>query len=589
MSKLFTSNFKVESIKTLRQANAMYYVFVSKHTPYTDESVIPSIPDNVQTTHYDVYDQMIYAKYLDLSTDSALMVPRRTWTPGTVYNMYSHTSPQLFDTEFYVCVEAGSRLDVFKCLFNNNGAPSTIAPDLTSTSESDDIYITSDGYQWKYMYSISDVQAAKFATIDYIPVIPNANVASYAVNGAIDVITIDYGGSNYDSFTNGTFQSVTVAGNTQAFFIESTASANNNFYNGCAIKITSGVGAGQQRTVQSYSVSGSTRQVIVDLPFTTAPTTSSRYEITPNVVVSGDGSGFLARAIVNTAASNSISRVEITQRGNNYSFASVSIVGNTSGATNTAIATSIISPPGGHGSDAPAELGARYMGLSVTFDSTDPAAAGKLLDVNDFRTYGMIRSPLFANVEITYTGAIGTFTLGEIVTQSTTGASGTITFANSTVLRLTNVNRFVIPSGGSGSLILTGANTGATALAVSVRNNGSANITNAYTYVNQTTIHDIASPSGTFVEDEIVTGTSNTTTSNAVLYSANSTVVRVTNQRGTFGTNLSGSNSSATAVITNTTPGDFVRGSGKVVYIENIAAINKSNGQTETIKSIIEF
>ena len=35
--------------------------------------------------------------------------------------------------------------------------------------------------------------------------------------------------------------------------------------------------------------------------------------------------------------------------------------------------------------------------------------------------------------------------------------------------------------------------------------------------------------------------------------------------------------------------GDFVRGSGEVIYIENIEPISRSNSQSETIKLIVEF
>jgi hypothetical protein len=35
--------------------------------------------------------------------------------------------------------------------------------------------------------------------------------------------------------------------------------------------------------------------------------------------------------------------------------------------------------------------------------------------------------------------------------------------------------------------------------------------------------------------------------------------------------------------------GDFVRGSGDIIYIENIEPILRSNSQSETIKLILEF
>ena len=589
MSKIFTNRFKINAISALIQSQPAYFIFVGRHTPYDNESIPPTLVDNIQTTYVDVYDQMLFAKAVE-QTDVSFMVPRVDWTYGTVYNQYDHQSTALYDTSFYVSVDSGSGYDIFKCLSNAGGIASTTAPDLAQTSASDDVYETSDGYQWKYMYSITNAEFDKFATADFIPVIDNANVVANAVHGSIDYIDVSYQGSNYDSYTNGAFQSVTVAGNTQVFYIQTSASANSNFYNGCAIKVTSGTGTGQQRTVESYTVSGSTRQIVINTAFDVNPTTSSTYEITPNAVVVGDGSGFIGRAIVNST-SNSIYKVEITDRGNSYTFGSLTFTGNTGGVSNTAVGRVIISPPGGHGSDATEELGAHYMGLSVKFDTSEAIANGKVFDVNDFRVIGVLSSPLLANLELTYTGSIGTFEVGEQITQSNTGASGYVTFANTTVLRMANVsssNNWFVP-GNSIYGVITGGNTATTAQVVSVRNNGSANLSANLAYINQTTTLNVSAVTGTFTQDEIVTGTGNTATSNAVLYKANSSVIHITNVKGTFGGTLTGANSGATATITTTRPGDFVVGSGDVVYIENITAINKNAGQTEKIKAVIEF
>lgn len=589
MSKIFTNRFKINAITALVASQPAYFIFVGRHTPYDNESIPPTLIDNIQTTYVDVYDQMLFGKYVE-TADVSFMVPRVDWVYGTIYNEYDHQSTTLYDTSFYVNVDSGSGRDIFKCLSNAGGIASTTAPELAQTSASDDIYETSDGYQWKYMYSITNAQFDKFATADFIPIVANANVTGNSVHGSIDYIDLSYRGSNYDSYTNGAFQSVTVAGNTQVFFIQTSASANSNFYNGCSIKVTSGTGAGQQRTIESYTVSGSTRQVVIDTAFTVNPTTSSTYEITPNAVVVGDGSGFVGRALVNST-SNSIYKVEITNRGNNYTFGSLTFTGNTGGVSNTAVGRVIISPPGGHGNDASEELGAHYMGLSVKFDSTEAIANGKVFDVNDFRVIGVLSSPKLANMELTYTGSVGSFEVGELLTQANTLASGYITFANTTVLRVANVSHstnWILP-GNATYGIITGGNTATTAQVVSVRNNGSANLSANLAYINQTTTLNVSSVTGTFTLDEIVTGTGNTATSNAILYKANSSVIHITNVKGTFGGTLTGANSGATATITTTRPGDFVVGSGDVVYIENITAINKNAGQTEKIKAVIEF
>lgn len=586
MTKFFTHDFKLQTINAIIDSSPSYYIFLGRHLPYVDDSNPPALYETVQETYTDVYNNMITAKRVRPS-DMAALIPRVDWVSGVVYKPYEH-DVSLHGTAFYVVVFSGSTYDVFKCLSNNNDAPSTVAPSLSQTSASDDIYETSDGYQWKYLYSMFEIDFKKFATVDYMPVYNNANVVAAAVNGSIDYVKVTHGGSGYDCFTNGTFQSISVGGNNQTFWIESTASANNNYYKNCAIKVTSGSGAGQQRNIIGYEVSGSTRKVVVDQPFTVAPTTSSTYEITPGVLMVGSGNNFVGRALVNAAASNSIYKVEITNRGQGFVYATGQITGNVASISNTATFKPMISPPGGHGSNPARELGANYLGLTVTFNSANVTATDKVYDTNDFRVFGVINNPLFANLVVNYTGANGTFIHGERITQADTGATGIILTSNTTSLVLTDATGNFLP-GNSTFREIIGQTSGIGAEVITITNNGSAVTTDGVEYASQLTYLSLTGSSGTFVADELVTGTGNTQTSNAYVYAANTTGVWLTNVKGTFGNTITGLSSGVVATITDTKRGDFVYGSGEVVYLENISPINKSEGQTETIKAIIEF
>ena len=87
------------------------------------------------------------------------------------------------------------------------------------------------------------------------------------------------------------------------FKIESSASSNSNFYTSSALKIVSGTGAGEQRNITAYD--GVNRVVTVDSEFDTPPTTASGYSISPLITITGDGTGAVARALVN-ATTNAI-------------------------------------------------------------------------------------------------------------------------------------------------------------------------------------------------------------------------------------------------------------------------------------------
>ena len=95
-------------------------------------------------------------------------IPRINWISGTVYDAYDDAldSLELFDANynFYVIT---SEHHVFKCLDNNGGVISTVMPNILVTTTH---FQTSDGYIWKYMYSLTAEEKLRFLTTTFIPV-----------------------------------------------------------------------------------------------------------------------------------------------------------------------------------------------------------------------------------------------------------------------------------------------------------------------------------------------------------------------------------------------------------------------------------
>lgn len=562
----------------------VYYVFVGRPNAFTDDETPPQPYQTVEQVNINSYSEMIAGKKVT-SSDVKLMVPRYDWTANTVYDVYSHTDQDLYNKQFFVVVNEGINHAVFKCIGNNNGNPSTIPPDLYATSPQDTVYETADGYQWKFLFNIPDTTFKRFATAGFIPVVPNANVTANAVSGSIDYVDVTYQGSNYNSFGAGVIQISAVNGNARVFQVEATKSANTDFFKNCAFKITSGTGAGQQRTISEYIVSGSLRNVVVDTPFDILPDVFSTYEISPAVVITGDGSGFVGRGLVNTASGNSIYKVEVTNPGNNFTYTSLSILANTGGVSNAALMTPIISPKGGHGADVAAELGARHMCISVTLNSDDPDNDDRIVDENDYRTIGLIKNPLFSNVVIDYTNETQAFLDGDIITQADTGASGEVVSVTTSSLTLTNVSKYFATGNSSVNKIESDSGAEAEVSAVD----------SPTTYIDQTYRLIIDNVTGTFQEDENVFQGGN---ANGVMYFANSTVMKITSKKGVFNTSddvvgivetVSGSTSGSTAKITDVRSGDLVPRSGEVMYLENIKPITRYNQQSETLKLILQF
>jgi hypothetical protein len=89
---------------------------------------------------------------------------------------------------------------VFVCLDNAGGIPSNSMPLLSVGGgiPSDPFIITDDGYEWKYLYTMSAGQKKLFFTQQYMPVGTDALTEASAVDGRIDIINILNEGIGYN-------------------------------------------------------------------------------------------------------------------------------------------------------------------------------------------------------------------------------------------------------------------------------------------------------------------------------------------------------------------------------------------------------
>lgn len=129
---------------------------------------------------------------------------------NTVYKI-TDSAPR-YAKKFYV---RNSKDQVFKCLFNNEGANSEIQPEITIAGQlpEDPFIELSDGYRWKYLYTIPASKKIKFMSKDWMPVLTDSIVARSAAVGAIDVIKIVNSGTGYISNGNSnSAQIVTISG-----------------------------------------------------------------------------------------------------------------------------------------------------------------------------------------------------------------------------------------------------------------------------------------------------------------------------------------------------------------------------------------
>lgn len=439
--KIVTNKFKVRNaerfIESVNMRDHNYYVFAARHLPYEpDDATILQPNNSVQSTAYDITNNMIFGKRIT-SQDVSHMVNRYEWTSGIVYDMYEH-DVDLSTKVFYVYAPDGADWNVYKCLSNGYGAASTVMPTGRDTKP---LESPVDGYLWQYMTTVSGSTYNKFKTPLYAPIQANTAAQSNTIPGTVEFIKVTDPGYGYNNYFVGAFrlEDIRLGGVNTTYGILESASSINDFYQGCLIKMTSGAAAGEYREIVNYTIEDNQKKIFLDTAFTNNPQATDTYEIYPKVYVFADGSqtvNCVARAIVDSTAGNSVSRIEILEPGENIREADAVIIPKgVVGVSANATLVPVISPPGGHNSNVLLELDANKLAVSVSFEETE---GGYIPASNDYRTVGIVRDPKFDKLQLTIDNAqtIGAFTVGETVQQyKPLRLAGTAnTFSNTTVL-----------------------------------------------------------------------------------------------------------------------------------------------------------
>ena len=450
MAAIVSSNFRVLNANNFKEdvSDNSVYVAIGKSDVWSNSTSntvdgTPATPNDHLDDIGELRYQMTGMKKVTAS-DLSNVVPRYTWTAGDSYYAWSSHEADIFDEPFYVVT---SEFKVYKCIKAPAG-PSSIQPTQTLTSPTAE----SDGYTWKYMYTIGVSDATKFLTNSYMPVktislgtegviaattsssatvtltasnldiLVGMKIAGTGVTGTITVLAV-----NGNVLTLSATQSLT-AGNVLTFEFENDGKAEENltesdfaqYLNQKASKASSTVG-GIERI---HSIVGGTGYTNGTHEFASG-SSGARF-----VTITGDGTGATATA---TVAGGAVTGITITNKGANYTVADIVIAGQ-GGSDATAVAT--LAPKGGHGVNPVAELGGFFTSLNVLLDGAD--GNGDITVGNDFRQIALIKQPktpagviasddtLKATKALDFTGSHSSltddFVVDELIVQATTGA-----------------------------------------------------------------------------------------------------------------------------------------------------------------------
>ena len=211
-------NLVVDLIKANdSDASNKYYAAIGRSEAWNDSDVSPT-PLRTKSEENDFRNSM---QSMKLIADVSLVIPRYNWSTGTFYSAYDDTQVGQPTNAYYVVNANQQVYMVLRASVSATGTAvaSTVEPTGNTTGTP---FKTSDGYVWKFMYSISATDANKFQSANFIPVksIPFTNINSSvaeveqkavqdaAVHGQIIGYGIESAGAGY-----GSAPTLTVQGN----------------------------------------------------------------------------------------------------------------------------------------------------------------------------------------------------------------------------------------------------------------------------------------------------------------------------------------------------------------------------------------
>ena len=237
MAAIITDQIRILNAKNfiagVNNSSNSYYSFVGLPNPtdyQSDWDTDPPAPKDNFDQENDYWDTMVALKKIN-TADASQVVPKRTWSSGTSYDMYRHDysrtntakvsgSTSLYlanyfvmnsDFRVYICLQNGMDPD------NPTGKASLDEPTFTDL-EPRSAGTSGDGYIWKYLYTIKPSEVVKFESTQYMPVpkdwttaSDNAAVRDNAVDGSIKTVIITNRGVGLGT-ANATYTGVPIRG-----------------------------------------------------------------------------------------------------------------------------------------------------------------------------------------------------------------------------------------------------------------------------------------------------------------------------------------------------------------------------------------
>lgn len=185
--------------------SASYYIGIG-HSQDWDSSDTAPTPTNTIREERNLRLQLQSIKSAE---DVSYVVPRNNWTAGTIYSGYDDNVSGHPTTPYFVITDDNA---VYMCLKQGRDATgAAVASTVEPTGSLTRSFVTSDGYMWKFLYTLTAGDANKYLSANFMPVqqilstdssspaayVEQKGIQDAAVAGQIGSIRITSGGSGY--------------------------------------------------------------------------------------------------------------------------------------------------------------------------------------------------------------------------------------------------------------------------------------------------------------------------------------------------------------------------------------------------------
>ena len=620
-----------------------------------------SANDSIYQHESSIYHDMIFGKIIT-PADIEYLIPRYDWVANTVYDQYDQFTMDVFTDKFYVVTD---EFNVFKVIDNNSFAPSTIKPTLINASgtfQTSDGYIWKFMYN---IDSAANLAFTTANFIPVTPNTSVSSNSTNGTIDAIRLTNGGNGYPYYTGYLSSSIDNKTVvidngASYTNGYYTNSSMYLKDGYGAGQIRKIQKYDGLNKIVTVDVpfdnygvFNISGInnpgsfvvgnilTQNIdsiatvyskgmfrIGDTLIQSDTGANGQIVLANSTIVKvskGEGSNAFSLdfPIYNTAQSPELKNgkvtvtpfVELNVSSNSGAFTLGEWIYQANSTANTAngIVANIAYT-------ALTDLMINSNTGAFTVDEwiyqsngTSNTANGKVYSINQI-------------VDLSISSNTGIFTLGELIYQSNGSANtanGTVFSVNSSVIKVTNVSgtfvsnatannvkgiistaNAVLTSIAANSTIIKASNVSGTFVSNSTANNIRGNTSTSNATIKSFVDLTISSNTGVFTVGEwIYQSNGSANTANGVVYSVNTTIIKVTNVSGTFvsnstANNVKGNTSTANARLTtiaannsfNIIANNFVNlriGISSGVFVINSTA-NNIKGNTSTSNATIK-